>query len=159
MAAVRLPSLAVMLLACACARPRATPQTFVPADWEPACLIDDTGLRGSSERRARLRPVPGRATLTASHQWGNKEPRIGNLRIELPKADQGAAEVNGGIGAVYTESLQVGSSIWRLKGPVRWRDLGDGRTELALDLVMKGTDHQVSGTLVAHRVKHSIECP
>ncbi|MCY1066332.1 hypothetical protein OV090_16250 [Nannocystis sp. RBIL2] len=158
MVAVRLPSAAVMLLACACARPQATPQPFVPAEWQQACLVDDTGLRRSSGRTLEFRPAPGRATLTASHRWGEVEPRIGELLIELPKAREGEAEVHGGSRAVYTESLQVGSAVWRLQGQVRWRDLEDGRAELALDLVMKGTDHKVSGTLVVRRVQHAREC-
>lgn len=158
MVALRLPSFALMLLACACARPQTTPQPFVPAEWEPACLVDDTGLRRSSERTVEFRPAPGRATLSASHRRGEKEPLIGGLFLELPKAREGEAQVDGGPRAVYTESLQVGSSVWRLQGLVRWRDLGDGRTELALDLAMKGTGHKISGTLVARRVEHIREC-
>ncbi|WAS98921.1 hypothetical protein [Nannocystis punicea] len=158
MVAVRLLSTPVMLLACACAPPRVPPQPFVPAEWEPACLVDGTGLRRSSERTVEFRPAPDRATLFASHHWGEKEPLNGNLLLELPNAREGEAEVHGGPGAVYTESLQVGSSVWRLRGSVRWRDLGDGRTELALALVMKGTDHKVRGTLVARRVEHLSKC-
>jgi len=158
MVAVRLPSIAVMLLACACARPQVPPQPFVPAEWELACLVGDTGLQRSSQRTVDYRPAPGRATLWASHRWGEIEPLIGGLFLELPKAPEGEAKVDGGPRAVYTESLQVGSTVWRLQGVVRWRDLGDHRTELALDLVMKGTDHKLGGTLVAHRVEHMRDC-
>jgi hypothetical protein len=158
MVAVRLPSTAVILLACACARPQTTPQPFVPAEWQQACLVDDTSLHRSSGRTVGFRPAPGRATLTASHRWGEVEPRIGELLIELPKTREGEAEVHGGARAVYTESLQAGSAVWRLQGKVRWRDREDGRTELVLDLVMKGTDQKVSGTLVARRVQHAREC-
>ncbi|MCY1012624.1 hypothetical protein OV079_45250 [Nannocystis pusilla] len=158
MVAVRLASTAVMLLACACARPQVTPQPFVPAEWQQACVVDDTSLHRSSGRTVEFRPAPGRATLTASHRWGEVEPRIGELLIELPKAREGEAEVHGGPGAVYMESLQAGSAVWRLQGQVRWRDLEDGRTELVLALVMQGTDYEVRGTLVARRVQHPREC-
>ncbi|WP_434422894.1 hypothetical protein [Nannocystis pusilla] len=158
MVAVRLPSTAVMLLACACARPQTTPQPFVPAQWQQACVVDDTSLHRSSGRTVEFRPAPGRATLTASHRWGELEPRIGELLIELPKAREGEAEVDGGPRAIYMESLQSGSAVWRLQGKVRWRDREDGRTEFVLDLVMKGTDYRVSGALVGRRVRHPREC-
>jgi hypothetical protein len=44
------------------------------------------------------------------------ENRIGGLLLELPKAREGEAEIDGGPRAVDTESLQVGSSVWRLQG-------------------------------------------